>query len=466
MIFSLIEVVKTKENFHYIEWDLSASPPTTTTSTTAAPESIDDYKFQIHWSDDPSSGFLPVLDSHGNPVEIDGAVGPLSYTHQVDQYDFNIDQYYKVLAILKAHPTTTFFSSIVYIGMYSDGVHETMRHAEDTLYTMYQGEPCLIIKRKSFGARCPTCWSAARQQRLRTHCDTCKGTGFVTGYYQPIQTQLSFDSDPKKNDVQKEYENPYDTKRARLSNYPLVRPKDLIVNMDDNKRYVIVHVDTTKLPRMSESALILSKQNYILSQMLTLEELNPDDNEYFIDIDHIPQVPLSDEGNTGSTLPFFNDHKPVTVTAPLTVSDQQLVALDYNTTDFMLVAGVLRLRSAVVNISFDSYIAGVLMSDQYLAVALMDNGKIEIADYTNPSHLERVVGISLNMGDVDTAITVQNLGRIVNPAWAWVIGVGIYFDSDGKLTQTPQPSGFLQNIAQVINPTTIYVRLSPPRSLP
>jgi len=360
MVFSSVEVIKTKENFFYIEWDLQPTPtttpaPPTTTTTTSSPttttssppigESVDDYKFQIHWSRDPVSDYLPVLDAQGNPVEIDGAVGPLSYTHQLRQYDFNQDSYYKVLAIEKAHPTNQFFSDKVFIGMYSDGIHETMRYAEELLYQHYCGEPCLIIKRKSFGARCPTCWSPQRQQRVRSHCDTCKGSGFVVGYYQPISVQMSFDSDPKKSDLQKEWENVQDTKRARLSNYPLVRPKDLIVNADDYKRYVVSHVETTKLPRLSESALILSKQNYILSQLLILEELNADDNEYFLDINNIPQVPITDEGRTGSTMPFFNDHMPVTVDAPLQITDgHQHVILNFSTDDFELVNGVLRIK--------------------------------------------------------------------------------------------------------------------------
>jgi len=454
MEFSLIEVVKTKENFHYVEWDLTVTVPG---------ESIDDYKFQIHWAEDPSSGFLPVTDEHGDPIEIDGAIGPLAYTHQLRQYDFNRDMYYKVYAILKINPLVNFFSSTVFIGMYSDGVHETMRHAEDTLYTMYHGEPCLVIKRKSFGARCPTCWSAARQQRMRTHCDTCKGTGFVTGYYQPLQIQISFDSDPRKNDVQKEWENSYDTKRVRASNYPLLRPKDLIVNLDDNKRYVIVHNDTTKLPKMSESKTVLSKQNYILSQLLTLEELNPNDNEYFIDTDHIPEIPISDEGQTGSTLPFFNDHKPVTVDAPLEVDDQQHVTFDYSHDHFEVVSGQFRLKNQPgMNVSIEDYTAGVIIGTLYKTMALMNDGKVEIANHTNASQVERIVGINLTTAALNAIVKVQNLGRLTNPAWSWEIGKGVFFDSTGSLTQDPQLTGFWQNIGQAISPTTIYIMLKPP----
>ncbi len=450
MEFSLAEVVKTKENFHFIEWDMRVTTP---------PESIDDYKFQIHWANDPASGFLPITDENEDPIEIDGSVGPLVYTHELRQYDFNKDYYYKILAILKAIPTTQFFSDVVFIGMYKNGIHEVMRYNESLLYKHFYGEPCYIIKRKSFGARCPVCWSTQRQQRVRTHCDTCHGTGFVTGYYQPIDIQISFDSDPKKSDSQKEWENVYDTKRARLSNYPMVRPKDLIVNKDDYKRYVIIHVETTKLPKLSEDANVLSKQNYILSQMLTLEELNPDDNEYFIDVDNIPPIPIEDEGQTGSTLPFFNDHKPVTVDPPLTVDTNQHVILHYSTDDFELVSGILKLKSSPGSIAVNNHIADVIIPTALKVLASNDIGHAVFADNTNVDQINRILGIGLSAAGSGGIVAVQSIGRLTYSGWNWDPGKSIFFDDDGDLTQIVPVEGFWKIVAQPITSTTIEIRL-------
>lgn len=331
MVFSNVEVVKTKENYFYIEWEMGTSPTTTpapaTTSTTPTPISdiIDDYKFQIYWARDPSTGFLPVLDGTGNPVEIDGDTGPLVYLHRLNQYDFNQDSYYKVLAI-KKDLTTQFFSSIVFVGMYFDGVQDSIRYVEQILYTYYHGEPCKLIKRKSFGTRCSKCWSEERQQRILSHCDVCHSTGYIAGFYKPISVQISFDSDPKKSDLQKEFENTFDTKRARMSNYPLVRPKDIIVDSDDNKRYVITHVETTKLPMLSTYEYKLSKQNYIISQLLILEELVSSDDEYLINIDNIIDIPITDEGNTGDT--DMDNNRYYGVNSNTTLLNDDILALN------------------------------------------------------------------------------------------------------------------------------------------
>ena len=272
-----IEVIKTSDNYHYIEWDYT--PPDGFT--------IDDYKFNIYWSISPECDFEAIRDDEGDIVEIDGAIGPLVYTHQLKQYDFNIPHYYKVHAILKTDSVYNSYSEVAFVGMDYDGEHAVIKQAENILNDMFCGEPTYIIKKKATGVRCTNCWSASRQQRTLTHCDVCEGSGFVDGYYCAILVQMADDSGARKSDSQRSFEDVYDSKRSRMSNYPIVRPKDLIVTVGDYKRYVVRHVETTKLPRHATSGTLLSKQNYVVSQLLTLQELNPDDNEYNVDINSI-----------------------------------------------------------------------------------------------------------------------------------------------------------------------------------
>ena len=176
------------------------------------------------------------------------------------------------------------WSDPVYLGRHADGRLMVIKQAENLLYRRFYGEPSYLVKKKSTGVRCTSCWSASRQQRTKTHCSVCDGSGFVDGYYCAVEIQIAFDSEDLKSDSQRSFEDVYDSKRARMSNYPMVRPKDLIINKDDYKRYVVKHVETTKLPLHSTTAVKLSKQNYVVSQLLTLQELNPDDNEYNVDI--------------------------------------------------------------------------------------------------------------------------------------------------------------------------------------
>ena len=445
MEFSTFDVVKTKENTFFMEWDMRITDP---------PESIDDYKFQIFWSFDSDSGFLAVADEAGDFIEIDGAIGPLLYTHNHIQYDFNKDSYYKIKAIEKTNLSHEFFSDTTFIGMYNDGIHEVVKHAEQTLYQHYYGEPCIIIKRKSFGARCPTCWSPSRQQCIISHCDACQGTGFVTGYYQPIEMQISFDSDPRKDDLQRDWQNTFDTKRGRLSNYPLLRPKDLIINKDDYKRYVVTHVETTKLPMQSTSKVRLSKQNYILSQILTLDEITTDDAEYNIDIDNIPYVPQSDEGGTGS--PVIPHHPPVTADAPLVIGEAQHMTFDFDTSDFKLIDGVFSLKT---NAFLKEYTLADILLYPLTVVSVDNSGELVVSDSLDTWHMNRVVGIALTSGVVGMDVFVQRSGYITNEDWDLTMGKGVFFGDSGIITQDVPVGGYWMKIGTPISSDTIMIEL-------
>lgn len=331
-----IEVLKSKENFHYIAWE--ALPPDESVPPLAPEDDPDNYEYRVFWSNNILYGYNSLKDDNGNDIVIGSDNLQLGVTHMRKHFNFNNVYYYCIAAFYKNDSSLGIKSDPVYYGMFSDGVHVQIKHAEDTLYDMYYGEPGLIIKRKPFGLECPDCWSPERQQRTKSKCGKCQDTGKVTGYYKPIATQMSFDSDPVKSDVQHSFENVTDTKRSRMSNYPIVRPRDLIVNTDENKRYTVTHIETTKLPkravadndpRKDYSDKSLSRQNYVVSQMLTLQEIVTDNQEYYMNYDEIPST--CDD----YSLPRFQTHEPATGDGVVDVSDDQVVTLDYST-DFTI----------------------------------------------------------------------------------------------------------------------------------
>lgn len=302
MKFTDIEVIKTKDNFHYIEWEVKPD--------ILLNESISNYIFHIYYSRDPNSGFAIIYENE-LPIGIDGATGPLAYIHRIKQYDFNQEHYYKIEAVDKSDQSKVILSNASYIGNNSDGAHETMKYAEETLYSFYSGEPTLIVKKKVLGERCPKCWSSFRGQRIISDCDVCFGSGFKDGYYCPIQIQMAYDANPKKSDLQETSEDVTNFLQCRLSNYPLIRPKDLIINMNSYTRYMVVRVDKTKLPNLSKSKQKLSEENYTLSQIVTVKELNPADPQYNVPLpENVPPLVFEGEsmtfdGGNASTTDFI-----------------------------------------------------------------------------------------------------------------------------------------------------------------
>lgn len=273
MKFRYIQVNKTQENAFFIEWetfdDIRVSGFTTS-----------DYNFKIYRSYDPASGFEQL------DTTIDGNTGPLSYTDWEVQYQLNKDRYYKVVAINKSDSSNIVESSICHSESEWDGVLESIKYVEEVLYDMYIGNVVYVLKRKSDGARCPDCWSELRYSITKSHCDTCNSTGFVDGgYYDPIKIQMQIDANPKISEIQVVGETTEKTMKGRLSNFPLIRPRDLLIFEDTGIRYSAIKIDITKLPNISHSRRLKSGRNHIVSQILTLQEINPDDSEYNVPFD-------------------------------------------------------------------------------------------------------------------------------------------------------------------------------------
>jgi len=65
--------------------------------------------------------------------------------------------------------------------------------------------------------------------------------------------------------------------------------------------------------------------------------------------------------------------------------------------------------------------------------------------------VEAVVGPSAS-GKVTT------LGVVENPAWSWTLGLPLFLEASGAITQTPPASGILQPLGDVLTATRIYFR--------
>lgn len=261
-----VNVEKTLADTHRIYWSArrSASSPT---------ESVDDYDFQILFSFDPVSDFSLV-------GTVSGSTGPFQFEHTLKHTPHSREHYYRVRSVLRTTPTTYSDTITYYDGDDSDGIIKTIVYAERTLNNNYIGEPVYILKRKTDEARCPECWDPYQFRRTKTHCMTCRGTGFFDGFYKPIEAQISFERNPKIVEVGQTGEIQVTTIKARMSHYPLVAPRDLIVTKDLNERFTIVRVDFTKLPNVAYDRKKLSKNTYIISQMLVLSELPSDDDKF------------------------------------------------------------------------------------------------------------------------------------------------------------------------------------------
>lgn len=142
------------------------------------------------------------------------------------------------------------------------------------LLLKFSGIPCLIYSRMHIGERCPTCWDAVLQKVEYSNCPQCYNTGRLGGYYHPVLTQVKIDPVRKMNE-------PGETLRqvaqctALVGYFPLIKPQDIIYEVNAGDRWRVVTVDPTE------------KKRNIVHQDLSLVGLNPGDIEHKVPIpDH------------------------------------------------------------------------------------------------------------------------------------------------------------------------------------
>jgi hypothetical protein len=172
-----------------------------------------------------------------------------------------------------------------------------IQRQEDVLHRQFTGRRCWLFPVRTFGQRC-TCFDRTLSRQTRSNCVTCFDTGFVGGYLRPIEFFPQFDPDAKSpaNTAIVGETQPRNTS-ARCGAYPLVKPKDLIVE-PENKRWKVVTATGTERLRS------------VVHQELTLHMVPRGDIEFKlpINLSDLASQAWSDERNF--TNPQHVDDQP------------------------------------------------------------------------------------------------------------------------------------------------------------
>lgn len=141
-----------------------------------------------------------------------------------------------------------------------------IRRRHKLLLKRFVGTWCAVYTRKTFGQRCD-CFEDKLRRVRRGNCLDCFTTGFVGGYMQQINQYVQMRPVPQVVQVPDLGEHEASKGDAWLEDFPLVRPRDLIVE-PSNRRYRVSGVQTTQLRRS------------VSRQILTLTELDRKDIEF------------------------------------------------------------------------------------------------------------------------------------------------------------------------------------------
>lgn len=146
--------------------------------------------------------------------------------------------------------------------------------AEETNFDLEDNAtPSLLYNRKRAGVRCTKCFDAIQKKRLLSGCTTCFDTGWVGGFYDPIDLFVDFAPNPKNVQIAQFGEVQDNQSRLRMSNFPGVFPGDIIRELLSSRMWRVERVDLTE--RMRSTNL----------QWPVVTEIKPGDVEYKIPVD-------------------------------------------------------------------------------------------------------------------------------------------------------------------------------------
>lgn len=150
-----------------------------------------------------------------------------------------------------------------------DGMEITRLH--NKLLQEYVGRPVLILGIRTFGDRCTSCYDYVMGRRTASKCAVCWNTGFQRGYHRPIMAYMQIDPSVMTQTNMSEIVSEQANTGARMSIYPLLKPRDVIVEQE-GKMWRVGSVRRTERLRSP------------IHQEVSLTLITPGDIEYKIPV--------------------------------------------------------------------------------------------------------------------------------------------------------------------------------------
>lgn len=217
-----------------------------------------DYTFQMLRSESPEGPFEPITQPFEDRYLFVDSRLPAGNKFRKIWYKLRVT--HKASAVVVDHGPVTRQAEPDLIAGY-------IRRMEMTLFTQATGRLCWLFKRRTFGARCPTCFDPESGKRTRGNCPTCYDTSFLRGFHNPIEIWVQIDPSTKAQQLNPQQKAEFVQTSGRTSFYPDIVPGDLLVEVE-NKRWFIERVTTSERLRTP------------ILQTLVLREINPTDIQY------------------------------------------------------------------------------------------------------------------------------------------------------------------------------------------
>lgn len=185
-------------------------------------------------------------------------------------FDLNRMYFYRIRAveIIDGAPQQTFTSYEATWDGDLDATGLFIVEEHEFEHRWVDGVPSMVFKKRHDGTNCPNCWDNILKRVTTSHCTVCFGTGRLGGYYPPIEVWIKYEPDPKVEGIAEWGLRQASKTKAHLTNYPLLTPDDVIVELKPNRFWKVENVSYPE------------KTRTIILQYPELNAINPSDAEH------------------------------------------------------------------------------------------------------------------------------------------------------------------------------------------
>ncbi len=129
-----------------------------------------------------------------------------------------------------------------------------------------------LLKRRHFGTRCAACYDPYTNEVIKGHCDTCFGTSWTGGYFDPILILGRRKVSQVQTQIGKQTKDDTNHPQIQVLDFPLVDEGDILVEKQHNKRFLVKQRYHTTLKTIT------------VHQTLSVSELERQAKEYAIPV--------------------------------------------------------------------------------------------------------------------------------------------------------------------------------------
>jgi len=217
--------------------------------------SIQPYNIELSWEIEPTTD--DILDYTFQVYRSEAEGGPFEAITPIfkDKYYF-IDnvlpadrkwrKYFYAVEVKRPRDSKEYWTQIKHIGEPRNPYAQEISRVERAVFGAVAGVRVYVLPIKTFGMWC-SCFDVVSKQRNKANCLNCYNTNFVGGFHNAVETFAQI----RQFTHQDSTEEPIVRQKAGVSivltNYPIVKPGDLLIQPDENQRWKIASVEPTRL---------------------------------------------------------------------------------------------------------------------------------------------------------------------------------------------------------------------------